>query len=120
VGDGRQLWAAPEPDINVILRDGSELALPTGNELVPALDDKFFAVTAATAATAATAIPATPIATPSIFPIAATGTATATAVTTATAATTTIAGVILDIGFVHSDTVASSHATLLSSSTRHR
>jgi len=117
VGDGRQLWAAPEPDINVILRDGSELALPTGNELVPALDDKFFAVTAATAATA---IPATPIATPSIFPIAATGTATATAVTTATAATTTIAGVILDIGFVHSNTVASSHATLLSSSTRHR
>lgn len=117
MGDGRQLWAAPEPDINVILRDGSELALPTGNELVPALDDKFFAVTAATAATA---IPATPIATPSIFPIAATGTATATAVTTtATAATTTIAGVILDISFVHSDTVASSHATLLSS-TRHR
>lgn len=118
MGDGRQLWAAPEPDIDVVLRDGSELALPTGDELVPALDDEFSAVAAATAAAA---IPATSVATPSIFPIVATGTATAAAVaTTATAATTTIAGVILDIGLVHSDTVASSHATLLSPSARHR
>lgn len=114
MGDGRQLRAAFEPDIDVVLRNGGELALPTDDEPVPALGDEFLAVAAATAAAAA--IPATLVAAPFIFPIVTTGTTAAAAITTAT--TTTIAGIVLDVGLVYGDSVASSRATLLSPSTR--
>lgn len=118
MGDGRQLRAASEPDIDVVLRNGGELALPTDDEPVPVLGDEFLAVTAATAAAAA-AIPTTLVAAPFIFPIATTGTtAAAAAAAITTAATTTIAGVALDVGLVYGDSVASSRATLLSPSTR--
>lgn len=115
MGDGRQLRAASEPDIDVVLRNGGELALPTDDEPVPVLGDEFLAVTAATAAAAA--IPTTLVAAPFIFPIATTGTTAAAAAIT-TAATTTITGVALDVGLVYGDSVASSRATLLSPSTR--
>lgn len=75
MGDGRQLRAALEFDI--VLRNGGEFALPTGDESVPALGDEFLAA----------AIPATSLAAPSIFPVAATGTAAATAAAIATTAT---------------------------------
>lgn len=118
MGDGRQLRAASEPDIDVVLRNGGELALPTDDEPVPALGDELLAVAAATAAAAAAAaIPATLFAAPFIFPIATTGTTAAAAAIT-TAAATTIAGVALDVGLVYGDSVASSRATLLSPSTR--
>lgn len=120
MGDGRQLRAAPEPDVDVILRDGGELALLTGDEPVPALDDEFPAVAAATAAAA---IPATLVAAPFIFPVAAAGATAATAaaaIATAAAAATAIAGVNFDVGLIYGDAVASPHATLLSSSTRRR
>lgn len=66
-------------------------------EPVPAHVDEFLSATAAAVATTPT--------TSSIFPIAAAG---------ATAIATAIAGVIVDVGFVHGDAVASPHATLLS------
>lgn len=111
MGDGRQLWTALEPDVDVVLRDGGELTLPTGNESVPARGDGFLAVAAAaTAAAIATTLVST---TPFIFPIDAAGATTAIA-----AAAATIAGVTLDIGLVHGDAVTSS--TLLSSPARRR
>lgn len=118
MGDGRQLRAASEPDIDVVLRNGGELALPTDDEPVPVLGDEFLAVTAATATAAAAAIPTTLVAAPFIFPIVTTGTTAAAAAAITTAATTTIAGVALDVGLVYGDSVASSRATLLSPSTR--
>lgn len=115
MGDGRQLRAAPEPDVDVVLRDGGELALPAVDEPVPTLGDEFLAVAAAAAAAT---IPATPVAAPFIFPIVPTGpTATTTAAAIATTAAT-IAGVTFDVGFVYGDPVASPRATLLSPSTR--
>lgn len=115
MGDGRQLRAAPEPDVDVILRDGSQLTLPTSDEPLPARDDEFPAI-----ATAA-AIAATLVAAPFIFPTAATGAAAAAAVgAAAAAATTTIVGVTLNVGFVHGDAAASSRATLLSPSAQRR
>lgn len=112
MGDGRQLRAAPEPDVDVILRDGSQLTLPTSDEPLPARDDEFPAI-----ATAA-AIAATLVAAPFIFPTAATGAAAAAAVGAAAAAT--ITGVTLNVGFVHGDAAASSRATLLSPSAQRR
>lgn len=79
-------------------------------EPVPAHVDEFLSATAA--ATVAT----TPTAS-SIFPVAATGATTTAAAVAAAAAAAAIAGVILDVGFVHGDAVASPHATLLSPST---
>lgn len=110
MGDGRQLWTALEPDVDVVLRDGGELTLPTGNEPVPAHGDGFLAVAAATTAAtiAATLVPTAPF----IFPINATG------ATTTIATATTIAGVTFDIGLVHGDAITSS--TLLSSPARRR
>lgn len=116
MGDGRQLRAAPEPDVDVILRDGSQLTLPTSDEPLPARDDEFPAI-----ATAA-AIAATLVAAPFIFPTAATGAAAAAAAVgaAAAAAAATIAGVTLNVGFVHGDAAASSRATLLSPSAQRR
>lgn len=99
MGDGRQLWTALEPDVDVVLRDGGELTLPTGDEPVPARGDGFLAVAAATTAAtiASTLVPTAPF----IFPVNAAG------ATTAVAAATTIAGVILDIGLVHGHAITS-------------
>lgn len=108
MGDGRQLWTALEPDVDVVLRDGGELTLPTGNEPVPAHGDGFLAAATTTATIAATLVPTAPF----IFPINATG------ATTTIATATTIAGVTFDIGLVYGDAITS--PTLLSSPARRR
>lgn len=84
--------------------------MSTGEPL-PAHVDEFISATAA--ATAAATVATTPTAS-SIFPVAAAG------ATAAANAAATIASVILDVGFVHGDAIASPHATLLSPPTWHR